>query len=117
MITCPKCSSSNSDARRYCRECGSLIVRNCGRCGFGNGHGDSYCGGCGMNLSRPEEQTGQQPGQHIQTVPSSSRYSYEDLSDLIQEKTKKAPTKSKDMKGTDSVSQDMLDSIFEDSGD
>jgi len=113
MITCSGCSSSNADSRRYCRECGDIIVQDCIKCGFSNSRGDRYCGGCGLNLTGQPEQ---QP-RTSQTSPKSATYSYNDLSDLIQEKTPKSTQQKKEMKGTDSVSQDMLDSIFEESDD
>jgi len=90
------------------------MVLYCRRCGFGNLQNDNYCGGCGINLSEMILTDGQSP-QQVQTPEGTGRYSYVDISEIIQEKTiKTAPAdKKKEIKGTDSVSQDMLDNIFE----
>ncbi len=114
MINCNKCSAQNTESRKFCRECGTLMVLYCQQCGFGNLQNDKYCGGCGINLSEmimPDRQ----PLQQTQTPAGTGKYSSDDISELMQEKTiKTAPAdRKKEIKGTDAVSQDMLDSIFD----
>jgi len=113
-MNCPKCSTSNADPRKFCRECGALIVTYCPRCGFSNTPNDKFCGGCGINLadmSVPAQQCGRQG----ETAMVPGKYSYEDITELVQGQTqKKVPgQKKKEMKTTDSVSQDLLDSMFD----
>lgn len=118
MINCNKCSAQNTESRRFCRECGNLMVLYCGQCGFGNLQNDNYCGGCGINLSE-SPMPDRQPLQQVMKPASTGIYTYDDISDLIQGKTiKAAPAEIKrEIKGTDSVSQDMLDSIFDETED
>ena len=113
-MNCPKCSASNADPRKFCRECGSLIVAYCPRCGFSNTPNDKFCGGCGIHLADMSV-AAQQAGRHGEAAKVSGKYSYEDISELVQDQTqKKLPVqKKREMKATDSVSQNLLDSMFE----
>ena len=113
-MNCPKCSTSNPDLRKFCRECGALIVTYCPQCGFSNTPNDKFCGGCGINLadlSMPAQQSDRQG----QAAMGLGKYSYEDISELVQGQTQMtAPVqKKKETKATDSVSQDLLDSMFD----
>jgi class 3 adenylate cyclase len=47
-VDCSACSTSNLDARRFCRECGAPLVAPCPACGFENQPSDKFCGGCGV---------------------------------------------------------------------
>ncbi len=111
-MRCPKCSTENSERRRFCRECGSLIVIFCRRCGFHNSPADKYCGGCGISLIGAGKLSNS-----IDTIPShpsikaSGKYSADDIKELIEQKDK--TPKKRVIRETDAVSQDMLDSMFD----
>ncbi len=49
-MDCLKCSTKNSEGRKFCSEYGALIVNICQKCEFINSLTDKYCGGCGANL-------------------------------------------------------------------
>lgn len=90
------------------------MVLCCRQCGFANTPNDNYCGGCGIKLSE-RALPDRQPTQYEQRSGEAERYSYNDISELMQEKTvKPGPAgKRKEVRGADSVSQDLLDSIFD----
>jgi hypothetical protein len=107
-MLCYKCNIENTEGRKYCRECGSLIVQFCLKCGFSNHLTDKYCGGCGESLTHiltPES---------IKVAPDASpkmpagKYSKEDISELFQKADQKIVKK----KETQEASQDVLDNIF-----
>lgn len=51
-MKCKKCGNEANYNRRYCRECGSYIGKNCTRCNFTNDENDKYCGGCGVSVTQ-----------------------------------------------------------------
>lgn len=106
---CPKCSVENSETRKFCSECGFLIVSCCIKCGFPNAHSDKFCGGCGSNLSSPG----------IVSLAESSdssgkSFSSYDIKDLIDDTSQsKAKIEKKNKKTeTENASQDLIDDIF-----
>ena len=109
-MKCQRCSAENASVRKFCRDCGSVIVSFCQRCGFGNGPEDKYCGGCGINLAEARtEGTGRQDSAPV----GGGTYSPDELQDLLRQQSPKAALQPK-KKGVkpDAVSQDLLDSIF-----
>ena len=54
-MKCPKCSTENSETRKFCRECGAKLSQLCSRCGSENIPGDKFCGECGYDLREPTE--------------------------------------------------------------
>ncbi len=52
-MRCPQCRAENHEGRRFCAECGALLVGRCASCGFSNEPGANFCGGCGAALARP----------------------------------------------------------------
>ncbi|MBI5632019.1 MAG: zinc ribbon domain-containing protein [Nitrospirae bacterium] len=114
-MRCQKCAKENADRRKFCSECGELIVAYCKHCGFDNALTDKYCGGCGVNLTEAMILPDRQAPKQVQSPAGTGKYSYDDISELIQEKTArtKPSDKKKEIKGADSVSQDLLDSIFD----
>jgi hypothetical protein len=111
MIYCPNCSAENAEARKFCRECGSLIVVFCAKCGFANTQQDRFCGGCGTNLS---DTTTTKPSESIPLPASSQAYSAYDINELVDDtsQAEEKPKKQKTKPETDKVSQDLIDSIF-----
>jgi class 3 adenylate cyclase/tetratricopeptide (TPR) repeat protein len=51
-MRCPNCQTENRDGRRFCAQCGVLILPKCAACGFANEPGEKFCGGCGAPLGR-----------------------------------------------------------------
>jgi hypothetical protein len=110
-MLCYKCNTENTGGRKYCRECGSLIVRFCLKCGFGNHLTDKYCGSCGESLTHIITT------ESIEVAPDASpqmpagKYSKEDISELFRKADHKM-VKTKEKKETQEASQDVLDNIF-----
>lgn len=114
-MDCLKCSTKNSEGRKFCSECGSLIVNFCRKCGFVNSLTDKYCGGCGVNLVNIKASGGKED---IPLEPSDGtfgKYSINDIRELIDENSQKQDSKpkKKEIKEGEEVSQDMLDTIFD----
>lgn len=115
-MKCFKCSTENSEGRRFCRECGSPIVNFCQRCGFHNSLIDKYCGGCGADLVDINTPVSRENiSSKLPAGVINNKYSAADIGELIdvlsQEDDKKV--KKKDIKEDDEVSQDLLDSMFD----
>jgi len=109
-MRCFKCSAENSEGRKFCGECGSHIAHVCSRCGFGNALADKYCGGCGANLAElktPAEKEGLAP--QMADIKS-GKYSADDISELVDGSPQKK--KKKEIKDTEELSQDAIDSMF-----
>lgn len=114
LMRCQKCSAENTVGRKFCRECGSLIVSYCRNCGFDNSLSDKYCGGCGINLSEMHILEKQGSSQAQTTEKPSGKYSADDISELLHGKSEEKEKKQKkeEIKDTEPVSQDFLDSMF-----
>ena len=54
-MICPKCRTENTDARKFCRECGISLSQNCSECGHENLMGDKFCGKCGAKIEIPTD--------------------------------------------------------------
>lgn len=106
---CSNCSTENSETRKFCSECGSLIVAFCSKCGFPNAPSDKFCGGCGKNLSAPDIISTSETEHPHSSGNSSSSY---DIKDLIDDTSKAKPEKKKKKTETENVSQDLIDNIF-----
>jgi class 3 adenylate cyclase len=52
MSACPACGYGNSDAARFCEQCGTPLVQavTCPSCGALNATGQRFCGACGHRL-------------------------------------------------------------------
>ena len=121
-MLCPKCAKENSEKRKFCSECGSMLMIYCQQCGFHNSITDNYCGGCGRNLEAMSITTGTDslPTHHNRPVHrakediKSDKYSADDIEELIHGQSKKADLsdKKKELKKEVEVSQDFLDDIF-----
>lgn len=113
-MRCQKCFAENSVRRKFCSECGSLIVSYCKNCGFDNSLSDKYCGGCGISLSEIHIPEKQGTAQALTTEKPSGKYSADDMSELLHRKSeeKEKKQKKKEIKDTETVSQDFLDSMF-----
>jgi len=117
-MRCHKCLSENSDRRKFCGECGLLIVAYCQKCGFDNSLTDKYCGGCGINLSEVLLSAKQDSSLSQASGKPFGKYSTEDVAELFQGKSEKTEKKQKKKESRDAepVSQDFLDSMFDSSG-
>lgn len=49
-MKCPKCQTENTDARKFCRECGISLSQSCSECGHENHTSDKFCGRCGEKI-------------------------------------------------------------------
>lgn len=106
----------NSERRKFCSECGSLIINLCPRCGFHNSLIDKYCGGCGAHLIGINTPVSRESiSSKVTAEVINNKYSTADISELIdvlsQENDKKV--KKKEVKEKDEISQDLLDNIFD----
>src|SRR5512146_2459077 len=50
-MRCANCAADNTEARRFCGECGAPLAMLCGSCGFENQPGVKFCGGCGVRIA------------------------------------------------------------------
>jgi hypothetical protein len=111
MNTCGQCSTVNSERRKFCSDCGSLIVSFCNKCGFNNLAADKYCGGCGVSLAAGADAT----GEITREAPAAAgRYSAEDIRELtdFRSEGKGGKTKKKSKADEEQVSQDAVSDIF-----
>ena len=46
-MRCPACGSENSEAKRFCEDCGHALLPVCAACGAQLGLGKRFCGECG----------------------------------------------------------------------
>jgi len=116
MLICSKCKTNNSDRRKFCRECGSLIANFCRNCGFHNSFGDKYCGGCGFLMSgaaAAKEES--KEGIPATAIPASAKFTAEDVKELIEAQSgkKEKKAKKKETEDTGELSQEELDRLFE----
>lgn len=113
-MICYKCSTENSERRRFCKQCGTLVVNFCSHCGFHNELNDKYCGGCGANMAEAKK-SGLNSTLSQQEIKSSGKYSSDDMSELISKDSQKGviKPKAKDIRGDDEISQGLIDNIFE----
>ncbi len=49
-MKCTECQTQNTEARKFCRECGTKLLIICPQCGFQNLPDDKFCGECGQRL-------------------------------------------------------------------
>jgi hypothetical protein len=109
MITCGKCSAVNSERRKFCSECGSLIVIFCKKCGFNNLVADKYCGGCGVALTALAETAGEETREE----PAAGRYSAAEIKELTDSQPEvRGGRKKKDGAGAEQISQDTVNDMF-----
>ena len=52
-MKCPKCSTENPEAMKFCGGCGAKLERICPNCNFPNPFHFRFCGGCGQGLTFP----------------------------------------------------------------
>src|SRR5688572_29884206 len=52
-MECTSCGAQNRAERRFCSQCGALLVVTCPSCGAANEPGDRFCGACGSSLADP----------------------------------------------------------------
>ena len=107
----PNCSSENSETRKFCSECGSLIVRYCTQCSFANASTDKFCGGCGKNLSSPGIVSPSEAEHPDSSGKAFSSYEIKDLIDDTSQSKAKLEKKKKKIEA-ENVSQDLIDNIF-----
>lgn len=118
-MICLKCSTDNSEHRKFCRECGLSIANICMKCGFVNSLSDKYCGGCGFLLaSTLPQESSVDSKENITTqiyVRPTARYTAEDMRELIssQSEKKDKKLKKKEKSESDKIGQNELDKLFE----
>ncbi len=117
-MLCFKCSTENSENRKYCRECGSLIVLFCHKCGFHNSLSDKYCGGCGAGAGVSDINKADLKEKNSSEV-SAGHYSSDDISELISSSSEgdNKKTRKRNAKDSEDVSQDLIDDIFSSEND
>ena len=100
----------NSERRKFCSDCGSLIVSFCKKCGFNNLASDKYCGGCGASLTAGADAAGEKNREE----PATGRYSAEDIKELtdFRSEVKGNKTKKKSKADEEQISQDAVSDIF-----
>jgi class 3 adenylate cyclase/tetratricopeptide (TPR) repeat protein len=54
-MKCPKCQVDNKDEAKFCRKCGSKLLKICPQCSSENLPEDNFCDQCGHDLTRPSE--------------------------------------------------------------
>jgi len=110
MITCGQCSAVNSERRKFCGECGALIVSFCKKCGFNNLVADKYCGACGVSLTARAE-----PAAEVaREEPVAGKYSAAEIRELTDSRSDVKDCKTKKKSGADAeqVCQDTVNEIF-----
>ena len=50
-MRCSKCGANNRESRKFCGQCGSVLVTSCPQCGACNEPSEKYCGDCGAALA------------------------------------------------------------------
>ena len=50
-MNCPDCSAENSEAARFCSQCGRSLTRACPNCGTENNLAANFCSSCGERLA------------------------------------------------------------------
>jgi class 3 adenylate cyclase/tetratricopeptide (TPR) repeat protein len=53
-MRCPKCQTDNPETKKFCRKCGTKLVRVCAHCGSECLPEDEFCGECGRSLIAEE---------------------------------------------------------------
>ena len=76
-MNCPKCQAENLDERKFCRECGAILLTICPICGYANYPDDKFCGRCGKKLSEELE-----TGKRIPEIDNERKYVTVLFSDL-----------------------------------
>jgi class 3 adenylate cyclase/tetratricopeptide (TPR) repeat protein len=52
-MRCSKCAAENREGRKFCAECGTVLILRCPSCGAENEPAEKFCGECGASLSAP----------------------------------------------------------------
>jgi class 3 adenylate cyclase/tetratricopeptide (TPR) repeat protein len=76
-MKCPHCRMENSETRKFCRECGSILAILCPRCNSENLPEDKFCGECGKEL-----EIGNEPEKAISAIDSERKHVTVLFSDL-----------------------------------
>ncbi len=63
-MECSACGAQNPEGKRFCADCGSVLVDLCPRCASVNPPGKKFCGECGTGLggARTQPAAGSSPG-------------------------------------------------------
>jgi ribosomal protein L40E len=56
-MKCQKCQTDNKEEAKFCRKCGSKLLKICPQCGSENLPEDNFCDQCGNNFAIPIEPT------------------------------------------------------------
>lgn len=56
LICCLKCELGNAQSHRFCRQCGSILWRNCPQCGEQRPIDEVFCAACGTDLGSADRE-------------------------------------------------------------
>src|ERR1019366_8805778 len=79
-MRCQACGAENSDANRFCEDCGAPLAAVCSACGASVGSGKRFCGSCGARVvgsavepsASPVTET--RPAQTVVATPTEVRH-------------------------------------------
>ncbi len=54
-MNCPQCQTQNPEDNKFCRKCGTKLVKTCPQCNSETLPDDTFCGKCGHDLRKPRE--------------------------------------------------------------
>ena len=55
-MNCPKCHIENPADNKFCRDCGTALLKVCDGCGHELQAGDKFCGKCGQKVKEESRQ-------------------------------------------------------------